>query len=419
MESLNPQVVAAGKLPILNPNEFDLLKMRIEQYFLMTYYSLWEVNLNGDLPLPTRIVDGVVQIVAPTTAEQRLAKKNELKARGTLLMALLDKHQLKFNIHKDAKSLMKAIEKRFGADLEEQSLDDLFNNLKIYEAEVKGSSPSSQNTQNIAFVCLNNTDSTNESVNAAPSISAASSKAIVSTLPNVNNLSDEVVYSFFASQSNSPQLDNKDLKQIDPDDLEEIDLKWQMAMLTMRARSMMLLVAMIKVFKLMKNLLIMHLWHTPHQAHQVLQDQIMSHESDNRVPKNPENDRCNTGEGYHAVPPLFTGTFLPSKHDLVFYDVPNARDPVANVFNVKSSTNKPSKDMFKTYRLDAPIVEDWISDSEDETEIESMPKQREPSFVTSTKHVKSSRESVKKVKHHKQAANLRTNNQKSRGHKKN
>nr|GFC06858.1 hypothetical protein [Tanacetum cinerariifolium] len=71
--------------------------MRIEQYFLMIDYSLWEVILNGDSPPPTKIVDGVVQIVAPATAEQRLAKKNELKARGTLLMALSDKHQLKFN----------------------------------------------------------------------------------------------------------------------------------------------------------------------------------------------------------------------------------------------------------------------------------------------------------------------------------
>nr|GFC69960.1 hypothetical protein [Tanacetum cinerariifolium] len=80
----------------------------------MTDYFLWEVILNGDSPSPTRIVDGDVQINAPTIAEQRLAKKNELKARGTLLMALLDKHQLKLNIHKDVKSLMEAIEKRFG-----------------------------------------------------------------------------------------------------------------------------------------------------------------------------------------------------------------------------------------------------------------------------------------------------------------
>nr|GFD19262.1 hypothetical protein [Tanacetum cinerariifolium] len=97
MESLSPQVISAAKLPILNPNEFDLWKMRIERYFIMTDYSLWEVILNGDSPVPTRVIDGVLQPVAPTTAEQRLARKNELKARGTLLMALPDKHQLKFN----------------------------------------------------------------------------------------------------------------------------------------------------------------------------------------------------------------------------------------------------------------------------------------------------------------------------------
>nr|GEY21241.1 hypothetical protein [Tanacetum cinerariifolium] len=90
--------------------------MMIEQYFLMTDYSLWEVILNGDSPVPTRIVEGVSQPVAPVTAEQRLAKKNELKARGTLLMALPDKHQFKFNSHKDAKTLMEAIEKRFGGN---------------------------------------------------------------------------------------------------------------------------------------------------------------------------------------------------------------------------------------------------------------------------------------------------------------
>nr|GEV63201.1 RNA-directed DNA polymerase homolog [Tanacetum cinerariifolium] len=109
-------VVSATKLSILNPNEFDLWKMRIEQYFLMTDYSLWEVILNGDSPVPTRIVEGVSQPVAPTTAEQRLARKNKQKARGTLLMALPDKHQLKFNSHKDAKTLMEAIEKRFGGN---------------------------------------------------------------------------------------------------------------------------------------------------------------------------------------------------------------------------------------------------------------------------------------------------------------
>ncbi|GJX48859.1 hypothetical protein Tco_0275704 [Tanacetum coccineum] len=70
-------VVAAVKLLVLNPSEFELLKMRIEQYFLMTDYALWEVILNGDSPLPTRTVDGVETSVPPTTAAQKLARKNE------------------------------------------------------------------------------------------------------------------------------------------------------------------------------------------------------------------------------------------------------------------------------------------------------------------------------------------------------
>nr|GEV52615.1 ribonuclease H-like domain-containing protein [Tanacetum cinerariifolium] len=256
--------------------------MRIEQYFLMLDYSLWEVILNGDSPILTRFIDGVVQPVAPTTGEQRLARKNELKARGTLLMALPDKHYLKFNILKNAKTSMEAIEKRFGGnketkklisqleilgdslsqkdinskflrilptewrthtviwrnktDLDDQSLDDLFNSLKIYEAEVKSSSSTSSTTQNISFMSSQNTNNTNELVSVVASVSVASTKVHVSTLPNVDTLSDAVIYSFFASQSNSLQLDNDDLKQIDVDDLEEMDLKWKMAMLTMRAR---------------------------------------------------------------------------------------------------------------------------------------------------------------------------------------
>nr|GEU67812.1 ribonuclease H-like domain-containing protein [Tanacetum cinerariifolium] len=115
--------------------------MLIEQYFLMIDYSLWEVILNGDSPVPTRIVEGVVQPVAPTTTEQKLARKNELKARGTLLMALPDKHQLKFNSHKDAKTLLEAIEKRFGGNTETKKvqktlLKQQFENFYDGAAEV-------------------------------------------------------------------------------------------------------------------------------------------------------------------------------------------------------------------------------------------------------------------------------------------
>nr|GEX86134.1 ribonuclease H-like domain-containing protein [Tanacetum cinerariifolium] len=207
------------------------------------------VILNGDSPTPTRVVEGVLQLVSPLTVEQKLARKNELKAHGTLLMALPDKHQLKFNSHKDAKTLMEAIEKRFGgntktkkvqktllkqryenftgssiesldqihdrlqklvsqleihgADLEEQSLDDLFNSLKIYEAEVKDSSSTGTTTQNLAFVSSSNTNNTIESVSAASSVFAICAKMPVSSLPNVDSLSNAVIYSFFASQSSN------------------------------------------------------------------------------------------------------------------------------------------------------------------------------------------------------------------------
>nr|GFA98722.1 hypothetical protein [Tanacetum cinerariifolium] len=86
------------------------------------------------------------------------------------------------------------------------------------------------------FVSSTPADNTNDSVSAAINVSAVGTKLSASTLPNVDSSSNAVIYSFFASQSSSPQLDNKDLKQIDVDDLEEMDLKWQMAMLTMRAR---------------------------------------------------------------------------------------------------------------------------------------------------------------------------------------
>nr|GFA59666.1 ribonuclease H-like domain-containing protein [Tanacetum cinerariifolium] len=208
----------------------------------MTDYSLWEVILNGDSPVPTRLVEGVAQPVASITIEQKLARKNELKARGTLLMALPDKHQLKFNSHKDAKSLMEAIEKRFGGNTETKKvqktlLKQQFKNFfgSSFE-EVKHSSSQGTDSQNLAFVSSTPVDSTNDSVSAAVNVSVVGAKLSASSLLNVDSLSNVVIYSFFASQSSSPQLDNEDLKQIDADDLEEMDLKWQIAMLTMRAR---------------------------------------------------------------------------------------------------------------------------------------------------------------------------------------
>nr|GEX85069.1 putative ribonuclease H-like domain-containing protein [Tanacetum cinerariifolium] len=196
--------------PLFSLRDKDLFKSKDPQVVSERDYSLWEVIPNGDSPTPTGIVDGAIQVIAPTTAEQRLAKKNELKARETLLMALHDKHQLKFNIHKDAKSLMEAIEKRFGGNKEtkkvqktllkqqyenfsgtsSESLDQIHDRLQklISQLEILGETISQEDID-LKFL----------RINAVPSVSAASSKFPVSTLLNIDSLSDVMIYSFFAS----------------------------------------------------------------------------------------------------------------------------------------------------------------------------------------------------------------------------
>nr|GEY50733.1 hypothetical protein [Tanacetum cinerariifolium] len=180
-------VVSAAKLPILNPNEFDLWKMRIEQYFLMTDYSLWEVILNGGSPVPTRLVEGVAQPVAPITVEQKLARKNDLK----------EDVNLKFLCSLPSEWKTHTLIWRNKTDLEDKSLGDLFNSLKIYESKVKNSSSLGIESHNLPFVSSTPADSTNDSVSAAVNVSDVSTKLSASTLPNVDSLSNVVIYSFF------------------------------------------------------------------------------------------------------------------------------------------------------------------------------------------------------------------------------
>nr|GEX00136.1 hypothetical protein [Tanacetum cinerariifolium] len=478
-------VVAAADIN-LNPNEFDLWKMRIEQYFLMTDYSLWEVILNGDSHVPTRIVE--------------------------------DKHQLKFNSHKDVKSLMEAIEKRFGGntktkkvqktllnqqfknfsgsssesldqihdrlqklvsqlkihgvslsqedvnlkflrslpsewkthtliwrsktDLEDKSLDDLFNSLKIYESEVKHSSSTTTDYHNLAFVSSTLTDSITDSVSAAVNVSAVGAKLTTSTLPNVNSLSNAVIYSFFESQSSSPQLDNEVLKQIDVDDFEEMDLKWQMAMLTVRARWFLQKIGRNLVKTSTSNALVSQCDGTrtydwSYQAEKeptnfalmAFTSSLSNSSFDSEVSSCskacsksysqlqtlydtlPENFcksqfdvisyqtglefvearllvyKQNDG-GYHAVPPPVTGTFMPPKPNLVYHTHPSDENEHL-AFNVQISPTKPKQDL--SSRPSTPIIEDWVSDFE-EDDIPQVSKDV-PSFTQSSKLVKTPRHS--------------------------
>nr|GEZ59277.1 hypothetical protein [Tanacetum cinerariifolium] len=116
--------------------------------------------------------------------------------------------------------------------------------------------------------------------------------------------------------------------------------------------------------------------------------------------------RYQSGDGYHVVPPSYTGTFMPPKPDLVFHNAPDINETVHTAFNVELSPTKPDNDLSHTHRLSAPIIEDWVSDSEDESETK-IP-QNVPSFVQPTEHVKSPRPSVQHVETSIPTANPKT-----------
>ncbi|GJU63808.1 hypothetical protein Tco_1245643 [Tanacetum coccineum] len=221
-------MVVASKVPMLKPGEYEIWRMRIEQYIQMIDYALWKVIENGATLPKTKNVEGVMTEMPITTTKEKAQRRLEVKARSTLMMGIPNEHQLKFNYIKDAKNLLEAIKNRFGgnaatrktqrnilkqqyenftapssemldqtfdrlqklvsqlelldeklsqedvnqkllrslspewntraivwrnkADLDTMSMDDLYNNLKVYELEVKGMSSSSSSIQNMAFI---------------------------------------------------------------------------------------------------------------------------------------------------------------------------------------------------------------------------------------------------------------------------
>nr|GEW86921.1 ribonuclease H-like domain-containing protein [Tanacetum cinerariifolium] len=228
----------------LSKGDYEMWKLRIEQYFQVQDYALWDVIENGLV-----------------TTEEKAQKKNGIKARSMLLMALPNEHLLTLSQYKDAKTLFEAIHARFGdlnlkflrslpsewnthvvvwknkTDLDTMSFDDLYNNFKIVEQKVKRTitTSSSSGSQNMAFVST--PGSTNKCNIANVQVSTTNSPvSTASTHDNTANLSDAIVYAFLANQPNGFQLVHEDLEQIHENNLEEMDLKWQLALLSMRGR---------------------------------------------------------------------------------------------------------------------------------------------------------------------------------------
>ncbi|GJY68542.1 hypothetical protein Tco_0471524 [Tanacetum coccineum] len=247
-----PHTLSTIKLPILKKGEYDIWAMKMEHYLGHTDYPIWEVIQNGN---------GL----------------REKEKRTTLLMSIPEDHLAKFHKMTDAKEMWEAIKSRFGGNDESKKMQkyilkqqfesfsvsnseglhngyDRFQSLlsqleihgagvstedanqkflRVFESEVKGSTASSSSTQNVVFVSSESISSTND---VSTTYGVSTSSGHNSQKEGSSSYTDELKYSFFANQSSGPQLDHEDLEQVDEFDLEEIDLKWQVAMISIRLK---------------------------------------------------------------------------------------------------------------------------------------------------------------------------------------
>ncbi|GJQ95385.1 ribonuclease H-like domain-containing protein [Tanacetum coccineum] len=268
-----PPTITAMKIPIIKKGEYDIWSMRMRQYICHIDHNLWDLIVDGDLQEEAALAGEQSNAKSLWVAiksrfggndESKKMQRNVLKHQfenfTTAPNESLDKAYDRFQklisqlkVHaapvsredinqKFLRSLPPSWSQitlimRNKPDIDQTNIDDLYNNLRVYEDEMKRSSSSTSNSQNLAFLSSENNSSTNE-------VSTASGNFGVNTAGGTNSSSqvsstlgaDEVVCSFFAQQTTSPPLDNEDLHQIDQDDLEELDIRWQVAMLTVRVQ---------------------------------------------------------------------------------------------------------------------------------------------------------------------------------------
>nr|GEV82641.1 hypothetical protein [Tanacetum cinerariifolium] len=270
----SPQMASSVKLPILKKGKYTLWSMRMEQYLTNTDYGLWQTAQALLERQRERKAKSILLLAIPDeyqprfhtikdakslwatiksriggNVESKKMQKTVLKQqfefffvsdtegpdkaydRFQKLISLLEVHDATVS-NKDAnQKFLRALPSSWNnialimrnkEGIDELEIDDL-NNLKMFESDIKGSSRSSSNSQNVAFLFVEDTNIINE-VNTANGVSTAAGHSS-SRQASSSSYTDDLMFSFFASQSNSPQLDDKDLEQIDHDDLEEMDLK--------------------------------------------------------------------------------------------------------------------------------------------------------------------------------------------------
>nr|GEW71973.1 alpha/beta hydrolase fold-3 [Tanacetum cinerariifolium] len=365
-----------------------------------------KLPLLKQVPQTTANADGTSTsiILGPVTTKEKAQKKNDVKARSMLLMALPNEHLLTFSQYEDAKTLFEAIQARFGgndatkktqrtllkqmyeninapstesrdsifnrlqkirnkADLNTISIDVLYNNFKIVKQEVKRTVVSSSSTGSLNIAFLSYSSSTNEV--DTTSIQVSADKTPVSTVMH------------------------EDLEQIHKDDLEEMDLKWQLAFLSMRAR------------RSFRNQESRPMNQDSSRKTMIVEDTSSkaivaidgagfdwSYMADDEVPTNMDRmafsdsesldkligsqitDNSKTGLGvisFNAVAPPPTSLFAPPSIDLSNSGLEEFQHPEFKGYGPKDSKSvciDTSNEIKKA--LDAPIIKDWVSDSDED-----------------------------------------------------
>nr|GEX89667.1 ribonuclease H-like domain-containing protein [Tanacetum cinerariifolium] len=218
--SIQPQIINTvsnnnAKFPYLKKDEYEVWAMKMEYWITNNDMNIWKVIQHGNNMKRTgRDRDGRVIILPPTTAEEHIAIQRESKERTTLLQSILDDHVVDFHYIDDARDIRNAVKARWitqmvaltlktKGGLELLSFDELYYKLKTLEVDVKG------------YTTFSSSQSNGPSHSAFVSTTSASKK-----MSYGDSLKQHLAY--------------EDFEQIEKLDLEEMDLKWQMAMLSVR-----------------------------------------------------------------------------------------------------------------------------------------------------------------------------------------
>nr|GEV61136.1 putative reverse transcriptase [Tanacetum cinerariifolium] len=300
---------------------------------------IWEVILNGDSPIQTRVIDGVVQPVAPTTAEQRWNATTatgegilqESAGRNYALMAFTSSSSSSSD--NEIASCSKACTKAY-ATLQSY-YDKLTNDLRKSQFDVISYKTDLESVKARILVYQQNKTVFEEDIKLLKLDVQLRDNALVELrkkFEKVEQERDELKLKLDKFQTSSKNLSQLLASQTN----DKTGLGYDNQVFTSF------------VFDC---------------------DEMFSSESDVSMHTSPLYDRYKSRKGYHDVSPPYTGTFMPPKPDLVFHDAPTVNETIPTAFNIEPSTTKPAQDLSQSNRLFAPIIEDWVSDSEDDSEV--------------------------------------------------